>query len=124
MFKVSYQGKSSTLIQFIKLDGLSSKETLKHNGGEPILHFPENSCQRLFLYKHGLQNDIFFSNDLLYYHMVYFRHVTFQCTGRPYCSMAVVGRSRATSPKTASLPCGKGKIPDKNEKYLSGHVNV
>lgn len=28
MFKVSYQGKSSTLIQFIKLDGLSSKETL------------------------------------------------------------------------------------------------
>lgn len=55
--------------------------------------------------------------------MVYFRHATFQCTGRPCCSMAVVGRSRATSPKTASLPCGKGKIPDKNEKYLSGHVN-
>lgn len=54
--------------------------------------------------------------------MVYFRHATFQCTGRPCCSMAVVGRSRATSPKTASLPCGKGKIPDKNEKYLSGHV--
>lgn len=60
MFKVSYQGKSSTLIQFIKLDGLSSKETLKRNGGEPILHFPENSCQKLFLSKHGLQNDIFF----------------------------------------------------------------
>lgn len=56
--------------------------------------------------------------------MVYFRHVTFQCTGKPCCSMAVVGRSRATSPKTASLPCGKGKMPDKNEKYLSGHVNV
>lgn len=68
MFKVSYQGKSSTLIQFIKLDGLSSKETLKYNGGEPILHFPENNCQKLFLYKYGLQNDIFFSIDLLYYH--------------------------------------------------------
>lgn len=65
MFKVSYQGKSSTLIQFIKLDGLSSKETLKYNGGEPILHFPENNCQKLFLYKYGLQNDIFF--QLTYY---------------------------------------------------------
>lgn len=119
MFKVSYQGKSSTLIQFIKLDGLSSKETLKYNGGEPILHFPENNCQKLFLYKYGLQNDIFF--QLTYYItiiMVYFRHATFQCTGRPCCSMAVVGRSRATSPKTASLPCGKGKIPDENEKNI------
>lgn len=57
--------------------------------------------------------------------MVYFRLVTFPCTGRPCCSMPVVERSRDTLPKTASLPCGKGKIPaqDKSEKDLSGHVN-
>lgn len=124
MFKVSYQGKSSTLIQFIKLDGLSSKETLKYNGGEPILHFPENNCQKLFLYKYGLQNDIFFSIDLLYI-------TIWSISGmRPsnVLESTVVpwqwwGEAGLHHQRQLHCHVEKVKIPDKNEKYLSGHVN-
>lgn len=36
--------------------------------------------------------------------------------------MVVVGRSRVILLKIVLLLCGKGKIFDKNEKYLSGYV--
>lgn len=44
---------------------LVRKKHLNTMEGSQFFHFPENSCQRLFLYKNGLQNDFFF--QMTYY---------------------------------------------------------